>query len=81
MSTISPEDQKMFDEYRDMFATPGWKRIVDDLQETVDSMDTVDSLDSLLDLGVRQGKIQAYRELITLEAHLNLMEEDYDVRD
>ena len=81
MSTISPEDQKMFDEYRDLFLTPGWIRMVDDLSETVEGLDTVNGLDSLYELGKRQGKIEAYLEITTLEEYIKRLEEEYEIRD
>lgn len=32
---LTPEIQKQFDDYFDMFATPGWKQFTRDLQESL----------------------------------------------
>lgn len=81
MSTISPEDQKMFEEYREVFLLPGWKRLVDDLESTVEMLDTVEGVESMQELGNIQGKLQAFRQITTLEDYITRMEEEYEIRD
>lgn len=70
---MSPEDQKKFDEYFDLFRQSGWKRMVEDLQESILDVDTVHGCDSMKEVGFRQGKLHAFSNIINLEEYMKVL--------
>lgn len=52
------EELKAYYEDRfEMFASKGWKDLIDDIREMRKATDTVASIDDLRKLGVRQGEV------------------------
>lgn len=78
---MSPEDQQKFNDYFDLFRQPGWARITEDLQESVDDLDSVAGLDSLQELGTRQGKILAFENMIHLEEYMQVLYDEMENQD
>lgn len=74
---MSPDDAKMFDEYFELFSTPGWKRLMGDLQENIDATDTLRVADNEKELWYGKGKLDVLEDLVNLPT---MMENVYDDR-
>lgn len=73
---MSPEDQKMFDDYFDLFCLDGWKRLEEDLTASTKSLETVYNVKDMESLWHAKGKLEALNNLITFRDTINLMYED-----
>ena len=78
---MSPEDQKKFNDYFDLFRQAGWKRLVEDLEDSVADLDSVAGVDSLMELGTRQGKILAFENMISLENYMKVLYDEMEAQD
>ena len=71
--SLTPEQQKEFDEYQEMFATPGWRRLVDTLEKQIYEHQAgaleVASWEKVCEL---RGRATAFAELTNLEDVLQL---------
>ena len=64
---LTPEETKYYDEMFDMFATPGWGRIVKDCEEAIEHFRTaLEHTEDLVQLGRIQGEILQCRKLVYL---------------
>ncbi len=70
---MTPEEQKIFDEYQTMFALPAWKKFMDSVVDyrKVVIEQTPYKVESELDLGVVKGSVQAFDMIIGLEATMS----------
>ena len=70
---MSPEDQKLYDDYFDMFSTNGWKQIVDDWKTDIIDLDNLNGVESMETLYFRRGKIEVLKALINLQSNVEFM--------
>lgn len=78
--------QTYFDSYFEMFASEGWKRFTEDLEDTLSSATLITEIQAARterDLGVIQGEISKTAAMITLPAEMQaaygVAREDEDV--
>jgi hypothetical protein len=55
----------------DLFTQPGWKYIVEDIDNIRNSYDTISNLDDLLELGRRQGRVEQIGFFMNLQDWYN----------
>lgn len=74
------EQEKMFDDAREMFLTDGWKNFIEDLQRNADAI-TVESLEDDKAFWIAKGQLSVLRSILgyenMMEAAEEQMEEDY----
>lgn len=78
---MSPDQLNKFNEYFDLFGHPGWKRLMDDLEDNLQDVDTLAGLKDTLNLGIRQGKIQTLENILTLEDYMRAMYDELEEQD
>jgi hypothetical protein len=64
---MTPELQKYFDSYFDLFLTDGWKQFIEDVKESADSFD-IRYVQSESDLKFAQGQLLILDRLINWES-------------
>lgn len=74
---MSPEEQKIFDDAREMFLTDGWKQLQEDLQTNLDSL-TVESLNSEKEFWIAKGQINVLRLVLGYENMMLAAEQEVD---
>lgn len=66
---------------RDMFAMPGWKHLIEELEEQLD-LCTIDACNTLEDLHFTKGRAAVIRMLLNYEDYITRLgekDEDYDL--
>tara|TARA_R110002153_G_scaffold131178_2_gene280160 strand:+ start:1066 stop:1299 length:234 start_codon:yes stop_codon:yes gene_type:complete len=63
---LSPEEDKYYENYLDLFLHPGWEQFVEETQETLD-MQTIEDIKSEKDLFQLQGKRAALLNIVRFE--------------
>lgn len=74
---MSPEEQKIFDDAREMFLTDGWKQLQEDLQANLDGL-TVESLNSEKEFWIAKGQINVLRLVLGYENMMLAAEQEVD---
>lgn len=82
---MSPEDQKMFDRYFDMFASEGWKQFTSDLESNLAAVSSIKGIPDAATLHKNQGKVEVLENVLSLpnyvEALYQQMTEEQDNTD
>jgi hypothetical protein len=84
---MSPEIQKYFDTYFELFSSDGWKTLVKDLEDvTKQAVDSTHLLEKSEQFFERKGTIHAYKYILNLptivEANYeDLVEQEKEVQD
>ncbi len=73
---MSPEDQLMFREYFDMFNTPGWARLIADLEDNRVLVNTVRNVPDAAMLHKLQGKLEVLDNMISLRLYMENLYDD-----
>ena len=73
----NPEVQKQFDDYFDLFSRPGWKLLVEDLEEIVKTLDSLDYVDSMEKLQYNKGQLEILKRLINMKNTMEIAYEEY----
>lgn len=63
---MTPEDQKYFETYMDLFAHPGWSQFITDMTETANQINSVADISSESELHNRKGKLEVLFAMINL---------------
>lgn len=66
---------KEFDEAVDLFAMPGWKTLMDEIEEQLD-LCTIDACATLEDLYFSKGRAAVLRMMLNYENYVRNVEED-----
>lgn len=66
---------KQFDEAVDLFAMPGWKTLMDEIEDQLD-LCTIDACTTLEDLYFSKGRAAVLRMLLNYENYVRNVEED-----
>ena len=70
--------EKEFDEAVDLFAMPGWKTLMEDIEDQLD-LCTIDACNTLEDLHFSKGRAAVLRMILSYEDYVrNTNEEDVD---
>ena len=64
---MSPEDKKMYEDFFDMFATPGWKRLEEKAKELIVTINDVHNIKDLESLHYTRGRIVELHTIVTLK--------------
>jgi hypothetical protein len=78
---MSPEDQKMFDEYFELFMQPGWSRLMTDLEENLVTVDTIRGIPDDVTLYRNQGKLEILQNIISLKLFMENLHDDMTKED
>lgn len=88
LNKLSPELQQRFKEYEDMFATPGWERLMVELRERAGMLvnSALDTINDEKGLYFAKGQLRSALAIINLEAgiqaeyqtHLDVLESDQE---
>lgn len=78
---MSPEDQKLYDDYFDLFACPGWKQIVEDWKTDIIDLDNLSGIEDLETLYSRRGKVEVLKSLVNLQSTVEYMYNDAKVEE
>ena len=63
---MSPEDQKDFEDLFDMFNSPGWDLLAEELRENLTDVQNIMNSTSLEDLFTNQGKASVMQYIVNL---------------
>jgi len=55
--------QKQYEDYFDLFSRPGWKLLMEDIQEMINGIDSLDYIVSHDDLIDKRGQLKVLRRL------------------
>tara|TARA_S200002703_G_scaffold133819_1_gene122082 strand:- start:34 stop:300 length:267 start_codon:yes stop_codon:yes gene_type:complete len=70
MSTLmTPDIEKYYDSYADLFMTNGWKVFQEDIQAAIISINIM-SMEDAKDLHIAQGKLDVFYRLINWQASI-----------
>lgn len=72
---MTQEEKAQYELYFDLFAHPGWKLFIKDIEATVDQLDRIQQLKTVDEMHVRQGRIESLQGVLNLET---LMEQGYE---
>jgi hypothetical protein len=73
---MSPEEQTMYDEYFDLFARDGWKRLEEDMEANIRAIESIHNIKDLESLWVAKGKLEAFGQVANLKSTIEMMYED-----
>lgn len=68
---------KEFDEAVDLFAMPGWKTLMEEIEDQLD-LCTIDACNTLEDLHFSKGRAAVLRMLLNYENYVRNIEEEAD---
>ena len=66
---------KEFDEAADLFAMPGWKTLMEEIEDQLD-LCTIDACNTLEELHFSKGRAAVLRMLLNYESYVRNVEED-----
>ena len=74
------ELETYYNNFLDLFITPGWQQFLEDLGTTVDQLNDIRSIDGIQDLAYRQGQLETVTTFLNFEASvretIRALEED-----
>jgi hypothetical protein len=73
---MSPEDQKVYETYLDLFIHPGWTQLMEDLKELREPVTDLRYTRDLEDLYTNKGKLEVLDYLINFSSILESHEEE-----
>lgn len=71
--------EKEFDEAVDLFAMPGWKTLMTEIEDQLD-LCTIDACQTLEDLHFSKGRAAVLRMLLNYEHYVRNVEDGYDLQ-
>ena len=72
---MSPDEKKVFDDYFELFSTPGWDRLMRELQDNANVMGDVRYCKTLDEMRLNQGKLIVTDYMLNLK---EMMQRAYD---
>ena len=75
---IDQELEKYYNNNREMFATDGWKTLMQDLMNNASVINSVESAKDNEDLFFRKGQLAVIANMLNLETQLNAAEEQIE---
>ena len=73
---INKELELYYRNIRDMFGTPGWKQLMEDLNSNAMVINSVEAAKDNEDLYFRKGQLAVIANLLNLEAQIDAAEEE-----
>ena len=71
MASIDQETEQYYNKYFDLFNNPGWKQLIEELQQNALVINSVEATKDENDLYVRKGQLNVLAYLINFEATTN----------
>lgn len=59
--------EEYYENYTELFATKGWKQLVDELEEEAESLDTITTVSEIDELHYRRGKLSVLTRVLNLK--------------
>lgn len=75
---MSPEDEKVYEVYRDLFLHPGWAQLISDLEDFREPIEDIRYSKDLEDLFANRGKVEVLDYIINLPTILDNAYEEAD---
>lgn len=72
------EEQKYFEDLRDMFATPGWKVFMEECFINAENIDHIEECKTLEDMWFRKGQLAAIANILNLESFMERAEKEME---
>lgn len=64
---MDKEVEKYYEDLNEMCLTPGWKRLLDELQDEAEALDTITTVSELDELHYRRGKLSVLTRILNLK--------------
>ena len=71
MASIDQETEQYYNKYFDLFRTPGWKQLIEELKQNALVINSVEATKDQNDLYVRKGQLNVLAYLINFETTTN----------
>lgn len=69
---MSPEDQKMYEDYFDMFTHPAWTNFEDDVEEVMREVSNLAGIQSAEDFWKAKGKLETFNMILNFKHMLEM---------
>ena len=73
----NPDVQQQYDDYFDLFSRPGWKLLVEDLEDSIKSLDSLEYVETLEKLHNHKGQLTILRRISNMKNTMELAYEQY----
>ena len=71
MASLDQETEQYYNKYFDLFATAGWKQLIEELQQNALVINSVEATKDENDLYVRKGQLNVLAYIINFETTTN----------
>ena len=68
MASIDPELQQYYERYFDLFASVGWRQLIEELEESLDTIDSISATKDVDDMFYRKGQLNILNHMINFES-------------
>ena len=77
MASLDQETEQYYNKYFDLFNNPGWKQLIEELQQNALVINSVEATKDSNDLYVRKGQLNVLAYLINFETATNNNYEEF----
>jgi len=77
MASLDKETEQYYNKYFDLFNNPGWKQLIEELQQNALVINSVEATKDSNDLYVRKGQLNVLAYLINFETATNNNYEEF----
>ena len=71
MASIDQETEQYYNKYFDLFRTPGWKQLIEELKQNALVINSVEATKDKNDLYVRKGQLNVLAYILNFETTTN----------
>ena len=71
MASIDQETEQYYNKYFDLFRTPGWKQLIEELKQNALVINSVEATKDQNDLYVRKGQLNVLAYILNFETTTN----------
>ena len=71
MASIDKEVEEYYNKYFDLFATDGWKQLIEELRQNALAINSVEATKDSDDLYIRKGQLNVLAYLLNFESTVN----------
>jgi 3-methyladenine DNA glycosylase AlkC len=71
MASLDQETEQYYNKYFDLFNNPGWKQLIEELQQNALVINSVEATKNENDLYVRKGQLNVLAYILNFEAATN----------